>query len=75
MFDNVQARFYARAIFVGALAFLISLKASLLGSDLTPSEVYNALLDWGITSLTYAGIAPFSKILEPNIGPRKREGG
>lgn len=73
MFNKVEARFAARAFFVGGLAFLISLKASLLGSDLTSSEVYNALLDWGITSLTYAGVAPFSKILEPNIGPRKRE--
>lgn len=73
MFNKVEVRFAARAFFVGGLAFLISLKASLLGSDLTSSEVYNALLDWGITSLTYAGVAPFSKILEPNIGPRKRE--
>lgn len=72
-FNKVEARFVARAFFVGGLAFLISLKASLLGSDLTASEVYNALLDWGITSLTYAGVAPFSKILEPNIGPRKGE--
>lgn len=72
MFDKVEYRFAARAFFVGALGFLISLKASLLGSPLTGEEVYSALLDWGITSLTYAGIAPFSKTLEPNIGPRKR---
>lgn len=73
MFSKVEARFAARAFFVGGLAFLISLKASMLGSDLTSSEMYNALLDWGITSLTYAGVTPFSKTLEPNIGPRKRE--
>lgn len=73
MFDDVRARFAARAFFVGFLGFLLSLKASSLGSELTWAEVLNAVLDWGIASLTYAGVAPFSKTLEPNIGPRQKE--
>lgn len=74
MFDRVEARFAARAFFTGLLVFCFSLKASGLGSDLSSMEVYNALLDGGIGALLWAGITPFSKTLEPNIGPRKREG-
>lgn len=74
MFDKVEARFAARAFFTGVLAFCFSMKASGLGSEITWPEFYNALLDGGIGALLWAGITPFSKTLEPNIGPRTREG-
>lgn len=73
MFKNVEARFALRAFLTGALGFLVSLKASALGSDLTQAELLNALLDWGIASLTYAGIGYVVPVVEPNIGFKKKE--
>lgn len=73
MFKNVQARFALRAFLTGALGFLVSMKASALGSEITQAEVLNAFLDWGIVSLTYAGIGYAVPQVEPNIGNKLRE--
>lgn len=73
MFDRVEARYALRCVLFGLAAALFSLKASASGSDLTSGEALNALLDFGIGALGYAGIGAASKSVEPSIG-RKVDG-
>ena len=71
MFDNVQARYVLRCVLFGVSAFLVSLQASSLGSDLTGDELLAAAIAGGIAALAYAGIGAAVPIVEPNIGNKK----
>lgn len=72
MFDSVTARYVLRCVLFGVSAFLVSLQASTLGSDLTSDEVWAAAIAGGIAALAYAGIGAAVPAVEPSIG-NKRE--
>lgn len=72
MFDSVRARYVLRCVLFGISAFLVSLQASTLGSDLTWDETAAAAIAGGIAALAYAGIGAAVPAVEPSIG-NKRE--
>lgn len=71
MFDTPTARYVLRCFLFGVSAFLVSLQASGLGSELHWGEVLNAAIAGGITGLAYAGIGAASSSVEPNIGNKR----
>jgi len=73
VFDSVTARYVLRCLLYGVGAFLASLQASTLGSDLTSSEFWAAVIAGGIASLAYAGIGAAVPAVEPSIGNKRDE--
>ncbi len=68
MFKSPESRFALRASLVGIAAFLASLSASMVGSDLTWGETVLALSTGFTGGLAYAGVGAVSKSVEPSIG-------
>lgn len=68
MFDSPTSRYVLRSVLFGVSAFLVSLQASGLGSQLNWGEVLNAAIAGGIACLAYAGIGQVSASVEPNVG-------
>lgn len=72
VFESKESRYVLRSALVGVAAFLASLSASMVGSDLTGGEVVLALSTGFSGGLAYAGIGAAFKSVEPSIG-NKRE--
>jgi len=68
MFKSPESRYVLRSSLVGVAAFLASLSASMVGSDLTWGEAVLALSTGFTGGLAYAGIGAASKSVEPSIG-------
>lgn len=68
MFRSPASRFVLRCLLYGAGAFLVSVKASSLGSPLTGYELMHAAIDGCLAALAYGGIGAVSRTVEPNIG-------